>query len=82
MDRTIIRPTPGDPREAKLSGNKCFCTGCGEYFNSVGAFDAHQRVNEPCIDPSTIGMEKNGAGFWRTPAPEGFDFTYMRPKTG
>jgi hypothetical protein len=51
----------------KLNGNRCKCGGCGRYFNSVHAFDRH-RSGKPaervCLDPESLGMEVNGAGFW------------------
>ena len=53
----------------KLTGNRCRCAACGEYFNSVAAFDMH-RAGRPdgrrCEEPSGIGMAKNNAGFWVT----------------
>jgi len=78
----MVKPDMDDPRWKRMAGNRCFCSGCGEYFNSIGAFDAHQLVNKPCLEPTSLGMEKNSAGYWRVPAPEGFDFTYGKPKKG
>lgn len=53
----------------KLTGNRCLCSGCGEIFNSVGAFEMH-RVGKGrerrCERPESVGMVKNGAGFWIT----------------
>ena len=53
----------------KLTGNRCLCSGCGEYFNSVSAFDMHRsgpadaRV---CRQPGEAGMVRNEAGYWIT----------------
>ena len=59
-----------------LRGNRCRCSGCGEYFNSEAAFSKH-RVGEYTLDPKTrgcltrqgmkdAGMAVNEAGFWVT----------------
>lgn len=53
----------------KLTGNRCLCSGCGEYFNSVGAFEKHRTgsaENRVCKPPESIGMSKNAAGYWIT----------------
>jgi hypothetical protein len=37
-------------------GQECECVGCGRFFSSTTAFDAHLR-NAPhwdCVDPSTL----------------------------
>lgn len=60
----------------KLTGNRCQCKGCGEYFNSAHTFD-HHRVGHfaPINRPSTRrclsvvemlakGWLRNEAGFW------------------
>ena len=57
----------------KLTGNRCKCAECGEFFNSAYAFDKH-RVGAYETDPgrwclSEFGMEalrmaKNLSGFW------------------
>lgn len=54
-----------------LKGNRNQCTGCGEYFNSVGAFEAHRTgkygVNRRCRTPDEmreIGMILRPDGFW------------------
>lgn len=55
----------------KLTGNRCRCSECGEYFNSVSAFDRHRcgkATERYCEDPENLGMSKNEAGFWITGA--------------
>lgn len=49
--------------------NRCLCSGCGEHFNSVAAFDMHRigkGRDRRCERPEAVGMVKNGAGFWIT----------------
>lgn len=57
---------------ARANG-RCVCNLCGDGFGSVGAFDKHQRINSRgevvCLDPATLGMERNGGGWWVTPNP-------------
>lgn len=59
----------------KLTGDRCQCPACDEYFNSTAAFDKHRRgehgVNRHCLTPETMlerGMSKNKTGFWITSA--------------
>lgn len=55
----------------KLTGNRCQCTVCGEYFNGVQPFD-HHRVgehghNRHCMTVARMaaaGFIRNTAGFW------------------
>lgn len=58
----------------KLTETRCQCAECGEYFNSVVSFDKHRKgkynVKRYCIDPVSLGMEKNKQGFWRKPLTE------------
>lgn len=45
------------------------CTGCGQDFGSLSAFDHHQRwVNGTltCRDPAASGMHRDSHGRWRT----------------
>jgi hypothetical protein len=58
-----------------LTGNHCQCTGCGEYFNSVYAFDKHRAggystpTSRRCRPPAELvarGWGKNAAGWWIT----------------
>jgi hypothetical protein len=50
--------------------SRCVCAGCGDGFNSVAAFDKHQRLKSDgrpiCLDPETLGMARNAAGWWVT----------------
>ncbi len=56
----------------KLTGNRCQCAECGEYFNSVAAFDKHRVGNMdnrwclPVEEMEAQGMGKNKAGYWVT----------------
>jgi len=54
----------------RLTGDRCQCPSCGQYFNSTGAFDRH-RVGDytarRCLtvaDMVAAGMRRNDAGFW------------------
>jgi hypothetical protein len=57
----------------RLSGNRCLCRSCGQYFNSLKGFDRHRVGAYPnsrrCLtSPEMIrrGMTANRAGFWIT----------------
>lgn len=58
-----------------LKGNRCQCTGCGEYFSTESNFDRHRRfsVNEQqrvCVDPASVGLvisNRAGNSFWAMP---------------
>jgi hypothetical protein len=56
----------------KLTGSRCQCLGCDEYFNSVTAFDKHRRgeaEDRYCLTTEQMlekGYEKNKALFWTT----------------
>ncbi len=59
---------------AKLTGKRCQCSACGEFFSVVANFDKHRRgehgVNRACVDPSTVGLvirESSGNTFWSMP---------------
>ena len=52
-----------------LTGSRCLCRGCGQYFNSTSAFDLH-RVGKPearrCLSTDEMveaGMTRNAGGF-------------------
>lgn len=57
----------------KLGNSRCQCLGCGEYFNSVAAFDMH-RVDALCETRRCLNekellsrhMSVNEDGFWIT----------------
>lgn len=56
----------------------CFCTKCGEMFNSRAAFDHHLRYRKAKkrfveaegaakhLDPEKLGMARNARGLWVT----------------
>ena len=58
----------------KVTNSRCQCRECGEYFNSVGAFDKHRihRVDNKPVYPYCLsiegmglsGMVQNSAGYW------------------
>lgn len=60
----------------KLSGNRCRCSHCGEFFNSLWAFDCHRYgpfrhrgTLRRCRTPGELvarGWSKNKEGFWIT----------------
>lgn len=60
--------------ECKLTGNRCQCPNCGEYFSTVSNFDKHRKgkhgVDRHCVDPASVGLviaESAGGTFWRGP---------------
>lgn len=56
----------------KLTGDRCQCTVCGEYFNSTHAFEKHRYgpyEDRSCMSPEEMlskGWGKNSKGFWVT----------------
>lgn len=57
----------------RLTGNRCRCPACGDFFNSEKAFDRHRAGAYPssrrCLSPSEMakrGMTVNSGGFWIT----------------
>lgn len=66
----------------KRTATRNQCASCGEYFNSVGAFDKHRTghfgVDRRCRTEDEMlaaGMCKNAAGYWVTAAFEGGHWT-------
>ena len=66
----------------KLTGSRCQCRACDEYFNSTFAFEKH-RTGKPdsrsCLTSNQMsdkGMVKNEALFWVSAAN-----TFNREKT-
>lgn len=54
----------------KLTGNRCQCSACGEYFTSVRSFDRHRvgrlGVDRRCLTQAEMdaaGSERNARGF-------------------
>lgn len=59
----------------KLTGNRCQCPTCGEYFNGVQPFDKHRigqyGIDRRCLTVAELdaaGFIRNAAGFWCTRA--------------
>lgn len=54
----------------RLTGSRCLCRTCGQYFNSMSMFDAHRVGAYPerrCLSPDELaqrGYTHNLAGFW------------------
>ncbi len=58
----------------RLTGNRCRCSACGEYFNSVSTFDRHRHggwqgrgADRRCLSPAELkarGWTLNAHGFW------------------
>ena len=55
----------------KLTGRRCQCCTCGQYFNGERSFDRHRigvhGVNRRCLTDSemlALGWFQNAAGFW------------------
>ena len=52
----------------KLTGDRCRCAHCNEFFNSQTAFEKH-RIARQCRTPGqmkALGMTVNASGFWIT----------------
>lgn len=56
----------------KLTGDRCKCPSCGQYFNSTYAFDMHrigtfQPMRRVCLTVDQMleeGMAQNAQWFW------------------
>lgn len=54
----------------RLTGSRCLCRTCGEYFNSTGMFDRHRIGTCPdrrCMTAAELlkrGYSRNAGGFW------------------
>ena len=56
----------------KLTGKRCKCPSCGEYFSTVSNFDKHRKGSHAdndrhCVSPDSVGLEQNGRGLWAMP---------------
>ena len=58
-----------------LTGNKCECTACGQFFNRVSTFDKHRvgtlGASRRCLSVDEMaakGWRLNDKGFWLTEA--------------
>lgn len=56
----------------QLRGDRNQCAGCGQYFNSLHAFDKHRTgehgLDRRCLSPDEMtakGMHVASDGFWR-----------------
>lgn len=66
--------TIGRDKKVRLTGNRCQCTACGQYYNSVSVFDRHRvggwenyGCNRRClteIEMQARGWVKTRKGFW------------------
>ena len=59
-------------KNLKVTGSRCLCQSCGDFFNSTGAFEKH-RVGKytdhsrRCLDATEMraaGMSENAMGYW------------------
>lgn len=61
----------------RLTGRRCRCAACGDYFNSTSTFDRHRTGtfapigvwahSRRCLAPDELqakGWSRNEAGFW------------------
>ena len=54
----------------KLNGDHCQCTACGEYFNSIYAFDLHRTgsfLERKCLSVDEMleyGIVKSSTDWW------------------
>lgn len=62
-------PAPSKPT---LTGNRCQCAACGEYFGALDTFDRHRvgdlaKDRRRCLTEAEMvarGWSRNGRGFW------------------
>ena len=72
----------------KLTGNRCQCTACGEYFSSERSFDRHRigqfGIDRRCMTADAMtadGWARNARGFWLTPDPRRAGAAIPAPRT-
>jgi hypothetical protein len=74
----------------KLTGNRCQCSACGEYFTSVRSFDRHRvgqfGIGRRCLTRAELdagGFERNARGFRGEPrmAPVATHFDVAAPRS-
>lgn len=70
----------------KLTGSRCQCCGCGEYFSRERAFDRHRigefGIDRRCLAPAEMGARgwhRNAAGFWVMEAMDSAARAQFRP---
>lgn len=62
-----------EPTAKTLRGDRCRCSGCGEYFTTTSTFDRHRKgpyTDRRCLTASELqelGWSKNPFGFWMRP---------------
>ena len=79
----------------KLTGNRCRCGACGDYFNSTSTFDRHRTGkfaplgvwphSRRCLTPSEMeakGWQRNSAGFWIERARQAATARVEQPSRG
>lgn len=72
----------------QLTGGRCQCTACGEYFTSDRTFDKH-RVGQfgsdrRCLAVAEMvagGWVKNARGFWTNVAPQPAHIDVAAPRS-
>jgi hypothetical protein len=71
-----------------LTGNRCECTACGEYFSSERSFDRHRigqfGIDRRCMTADAMtadGWARNDRGFWLTPDPRRAGADIPAPRT-
>jgi len=79
---TSENPLPCTQKRKKLTGQRCQCAACGEFFRKVRAFEGHRvgkfgwkkvKNNRRCLTPKEMkekGMAKDSLDFWLLPASE------------
>ena len=73
----------------KLTGNRCQCTACGEYFSRERVFDRHRvgdyGANRRCltaVEMTARGWRRNDAGCWINDPLEAAGRARIRPNHG
>lgn len=73
MNAALKQPIAETESKPKLTGSRCKCSACGEFFNSVSVFDLHRTGLYPpkgvrrCRTPEEMlskGYLRNAGGFW------------------
>lgn len=75
--------------QPQLTGRRCQCCGCGEYFNGERGFDRHRvgvhGVNRRCLSVAemiAICWYRNAAGFWAVTRLDSAGRARIRPAQG
>lgn len=67
----------------KLTGNRCRCGACNQYFRSVSAFDMHRtgshaQLARRCLttdEMTEAGMSKDQHGCWMGPSRSAYELS-------